>query len=177
MDIRVEKTQKAIKNAFMELRSKKALEKISVNELCELAYINKSTFYSHYADIYALSEALEIETVNSIVNNIPTSIDYSHINPEGFSKELCISFIAHTSIINILFSGNDIGRLANRMEHAIKEQIFQKYPELRSNEEYNVLLTYCIHGAHYAYINNPHIPPERLISIIENIVKTLRPLY
>lgn len=177
MDIRIEKTEKAIKNAFLELRSKKALEKISVKELCELACINKSTFYAHYADIYALSEALEIETVNTIINSIPTSIDYSHINPEGFSRELCISFISHNSIINILFSGNDVGRLANHMETAIKERIFEKYPELRSNEEYNVLLSYCIHGAHYAYLNNQHIPIDRLISIIENIVRTLRPLY
>ena len=30
MDIRMEKTEKAIKNAFMELRSKKPLEKITV---------------------------------------------------------------------------------------------------------------------------------------------------
>ena len=33
MDLRIEKTEKAIKNAFMELRSKKPLEKISVREL------------------------------------------------------------------------------------------------------------------------------------------------
>lgn len=177
MDIRIEKTEKAIKNAFMELRSKKALEKISVKELCELACINKSTFYSHYADIYALSEALEIETVNSIVNNIPKTIDYTHFNPEDLSRELCISFMSHSAIINILFSGHDVGRLANRLETAIKDAIFKKYPERRFDEEYNVLLSYCIHGAHYAYISNQHIPPERLISIIENIVKTLRPLY
>ena len=59
MDLRIEKTEKAIKNAFMELRSKKPLEKISVRELCTLACINKSTFYSHYEDIYQLSDALE----------------------------------------------------------------------------------------------------------------------
>ena len=177
MDIRIEKTQKAIKNAFMELRSKKALEKISVKELCELACINKSTFYSHYADIYALSEALEIETVNMIISSIPKDIDYTHFNPEAFSRELCIAFMSHFSIIKVLFSGNDDGRLANRLEHGIKESIFKKYPEQRNNEEYNVLLSYCIHGAYHAYNNNQHVPPERLISIIENIVKTLQPLY
>ena len=59
MDLRVEKTEKAIKNAFIELRSQKPLEKITVKELCAEARINKSTFYSHYQDIYALSEAME----------------------------------------------------------------------------------------------------------------------
>ena len=54
MDIRIEKTERAIKNAFLELRSRKPLGKITVKELCSLAAINKSTFYSHYEDIYAL---------------------------------------------------------------------------------------------------------------------------
>ena len=52
MDLRIEKTERGIKNAFIELRSKKPLEKITVKELCESARINKSTFYAHYKDIY-----------------------------------------------------------------------------------------------------------------------------
>ena len=54
MDIRIEKTERAIKQAFMALRAQKPLEKIKVKELCDLANINKSTFYAHYQDIYAL---------------------------------------------------------------------------------------------------------------------------
>ena len=54
MDIRIEKTKTAIHNTFLELRSRKPLEKITIKELCEKAQINKSTFYSHYKDIYDL---------------------------------------------------------------------------------------------------------------------------
>ena len=61
MDLRIEKTERGIKNAFIELRSRKPLEKITVRELCELACINKSTFYSHYKDIYDLSDSMEAE--------------------------------------------------------------------------------------------------------------------
>ena len=70
MDLRIEKTEKAIRNAFMELRARMPLEKIRVRELCAAACINKSTFYAHYTDIYALSETLEEETVRSIVSSI-----------------------------------------------------------------------------------------------------------
>ena len=58
MDLRIEKTERGIKNAFIELRSRKPLEKITVKELCESARINKSTFYAHYKDIYDLSDAM-----------------------------------------------------------------------------------------------------------------------
>ena len=47
MDLRTEKTESSIINAFIELRAKKPLEKITVKELCQLARINKSTFYAH----------------------------------------------------------------------------------------------------------------------------------
>ena len=59
MDIRIEKTKTALHNTFLELRSRKPLEKITIKELCEKAQINKSTFYSHYKDIYDLSDQLE----------------------------------------------------------------------------------------------------------------------
>ena len=58
MDLRNQRTKKNIRNAFIELRSKKPLEKITVKELSELAFINKATFYRHYEDIYALSNEL-----------------------------------------------------------------------------------------------------------------------
>ena len=71
MDIRIEKTKTAIHNTFLELRSKKPLEKITIKELCEKAQINKSTFYSHYKDIYDLSDQLETDVVASVIEAIP----------------------------------------------------------------------------------------------------------
>ena len=47
MDIRIEKTDRAIEKAFLELRSKMPLEKIKIKDLCALACVNKSTFYAH----------------------------------------------------------------------------------------------------------------------------------
>ena len=54
MDIRIARTDRAIEQAFMELREKNPLEKIKIKDLCAMACINKSTFYAHYEDIYAL---------------------------------------------------------------------------------------------------------------------------
>ncbi len=71
MDLRIEKTENAIRNAFIQLRAKKALEKITIKELCEAALIHKSTFYSHYRDIYDLSDTMETEVVKNITGSIP----------------------------------------------------------------------------------------------------------
>ena len=52
MDIRIEKTDRAIEKAFLELRAKTPLEKIKIKDLCALACVNKSTFYAHYCLLY-----------------------------------------------------------------------------------------------------------------------------
>ena len=48
MDLRIEKTRRAIKKAFLALLCVKRLEQITVKELCAAADINRATFYAHY---------------------------------------------------------------------------------------------------------------------------------
>lgn len=90
MDIRIEKTERAIRNAFLELRAAKPLEKITVKELCSLACINKSTFYSHYEDIYALSQMLESETITTVIKIISSQQESPILKIRMCSQEIYI---------------------------------------------------------------------------------------
>lgn len=63
---RVKVTKKMIKDAMLELLSKKNINRISIKELCELADINRSTFYSYYDDIYSLLNEIEDELIANI---------------------------------------------------------------------------------------------------------------
>ena len=177
MDKRIEKTKKAIREAFMELRTQKPLEKISVKELCEIAYINKSTFYSHYEDIYALSDALEREMVLSIISSIPKDLDYTFSNPELFTREVTIAFAKHLPQIKTIFSGKNQTHLASHLEVIIKKLIYAKYPEYENDIEKNILLSYFIHGAYHASLSNPTADTDTIIRVLENAVKALKPLY
>jgi AcrR family transcriptional regulator len=59
MDRRTAYTRMVIKDSLYELLGKKHLPQITVKELCELADINRATFYRNYQDIYDLFEKLE----------------------------------------------------------------------------------------------------------------------
>ena len=77
-DRRTKRTKLLLKNAFTELLSMKTLNEISVKELCELADINRGTFYLHYQDIYDLKQNLEnelYEQILNIANVAPRNID------------------------------------------------------------------------------------------------------
>ncbi len=68
-DKRTRKTEKAIRQAFLDLLKTTPFDRITITKLCEKADISRITFYSHYDDKYSLvgamsSELLECATVN-----------------------------------------------------------------------------------------------------------------
>lgn len=53
-DLCVLKTQKALMQAFTDLLKTKEFDRITVQDLCDVAFIQRSTFYRHYNDKYHL---------------------------------------------------------------------------------------------------------------------------
>lgn len=51
-------SKRVIKESFIELLDQKPLSKISVKEICEMADVNRCTFYSYFEDIYDLHEKI-----------------------------------------------------------------------------------------------------------------------
>ena len=48
-----------IEKTFLQLIQKKNIEDISVSTICEIAKLNRSTFYSNYIDIYDLADRVK----------------------------------------------------------------------------------------------------------------------
>lgn len=170
MDIRIAKTRQSIINAFIEIRSHKELERITIKELCEAAQINKSTFYSHYHDIYDLSDQLENEVVTSIMDNFRCPENLLR-NPAEFAKEIFIGYLAKDVLIKTLFSGSRSQLLMQKIEHALKDFIFTLHPEYREDFRFNLILTYVIYGGYYAFYQNRTYNDERAIGIIAEVTE------
>ena len=58
-DARVKYTKMVLKNALLELMKEKTVNRITVREVCDKAGLNRATFYTHYADCFALLESIE----------------------------------------------------------------------------------------------------------------------
>lgn len=57
-DLRVRRTQKAIKHALLELIEEEGFEKITVKDITDKAEISRNTFYLHYEDKYDLTNKM-----------------------------------------------------------------------------------------------------------------------
>lgn len=64
-DARKRYTRQMIKEAFFTLLKKKPVNRITVKELCELAQLNRATFYAHYKDCFDLMESIEAELLTA----------------------------------------------------------------------------------------------------------------
>lgn len=69
-DRRIRMTKKMIKESFIELMQEHQISKITVKMICELADINRSTFYSHYSDQYDLLSQIQQEAIADIQKSI-----------------------------------------------------------------------------------------------------------
>lgn len=69
-DRRVRRTKSALRKAMISLMTERKINEITVIELCELADINRGTFYLHYRDMYDLHEQIEDEIYNEIVDKL-----------------------------------------------------------------------------------------------------------
>lgn len=165
MDLRVEKTKRSIINAFLNIRSRKPLEKITIKELAELAEINKATFYLHYRDIYDLSESLERDVVESTIHSIEHP-EYVFTKSEQFTRELVISFSANEQLIKILFEGNRGERFVTLLEDGIISLIQKSYPDYNPSTERKMTITYLIYGGYYTYFKYCDCGLDSIVDVI-----------
>lgn len=72
-DARVRYTKMVIRRSFATLLRERPLNKVTVKGICELAQINRATFYKHYADAYDLMDQMEEEALAELQATIRDS--------------------------------------------------------------------------------------------------------
>ena len=85
-DLRVQKTKKALSDAFMHLLKEKSFEEITVNELCAVADVRRATFYKHYSDKISFLTSYTRSLRDRFDNNI-----WNH-GDEAPSKEYYVAY-------------------------------------------------------------------------------------
>ena len=176
MGRRIEKSKKALRAAFWQLRADKSLQDIKISELCQAADVNKTTFYAHYQNIYELSQDVEKHLLHQIITGIPQEQEYTFGDAVGYTLEITRAFERNRNALEILFRDRDVSHLGGYLEQVMKAVIFTKHPHLKDNAEMNLVLSYCIHGAFNASMSNPDVPLETRLNILETITQTLHPV-
>ena len=165
-DLRFQKTELAIKNAYFKLK-KHGSTIVKVKDLCDTAMINKSTFYAHYETIEFLHKAIckefvtKILTQNSYINTIQfdiRSVVYSILN----------AFIGKMSTVKKLY-GDDMHILVNDVENVLMEHFIDN----SIDEDYVLSIRFCIGGAfRLLALEKDSVRIQKTIEIIEKVLNS-----
>lgn len=170
MDIRIIKTKRAIRSAFLELRKRTPLEKIKVVDICALAEINKTTFYKYYQDVLDLNHVLELEVFAGILETFPAR-DKLFTDPAGFIRSLPQALDAQGEILYTLYSDR-FEAFFIRLEDGLREQYRENHPENISD----ITLTFIISGTVHMFREmklNQNRDIETLATELEEIIRKL----
>lgn len=166
-DLRFQKTENAIKNAYLHLKGLYS-RAIKVKELCEKAMINKTTFYGHYETIDALKKQVCLEYVADILKNCP---QFNENNKDV--KEALYSIHKHLlkkeKEIRKLYE-NDIDSFISDVEKIVLET----YAHENLSEEKELAIRFFIGGSFRLLIFNQNEEQvDKTIQLMQKFVSTL----
>lgn len=70
IDARTRYTKMMIRESFIQLLKEQPVSKITVTKICEMAEINRATFYKYYEDAFDLLQKLEQEFLEELLSSL-----------------------------------------------------------------------------------------------------------
>lgn len=172
-DLRIQKTEKAIREAFLEIRRKLPLEKVKVRDICQLAMINTSTFYNHYRDVLDLSEQLENEILEKCVSNTQ-DIDCLFSDPYRFLAGFrqIFSDSEQSAILRILFENRH-----EAFHQKIDTLLRARYQTVVGTQTDDIKIFFVLGGIMHTghlLLENDHYTLEELYRTLADLIMKLR---
>lgn len=99
-----ERTDRDIINAFLTLLDQKSLEKITVDDIAAEAMINRSTFYQHFTDKYAILERLEEMYVNEMTEMVDKIVSGGRLSFDSMDEIIEGYFVKNKVTLKKLIS-------------------------------------------------------------------------
>lgn len=146
-DMRVIRTRRSIREAFLRLLAEKNYEKITVQDIAEEAFINRNTFYIHYTDKADLLEKISIECLDELkkclgerkVAELDDDFIYNII------KNVFNTIEKNKDFYKIMMVESDSGFFTERLTVTIRIHISQ-YIAAPKSEEIKLMIEYLITG-------------------------------
>lgn len=130
LDARIRYTKMVIKDTFIALLKEKPVNKVTVKEICDLAEINRATFYKYYSDPFDLLDKIKLEMLSQLQSNLKTS-------PRSFREIfifIMVNIRADSERYQTLVSENGDSKFPSRIfsicyEH-ITDDLRKQFPDL-----------------------------------------------
>ena len=149
------RSRKLIREAFLELLKDKDINKITVTDIVNKADLNRTTFYNHYIDVRAITEEIENEVINKMIE-ILKNFNFNDFfsNPTSLLLEVSRFLENNKETYKVLLKVNEAQTFLNKLKNVFSEYILHntdisKY--LRDTKMVNLRISYFSGGIINAY--------------------------
>ena len=172
-DARVRYTQRVLKESFLTLLREKPVNRITVKEVCELAELNRATFYSHYSDCFALLESIEQELLDAFRQSLKL-VDAFDVS--AMVRAIYAMVEQHENACRVLiFSARSSSVLGRMIDVARQESLtrWKQYLPHATDEELEMLYTHLSNGLMHVVVDGyDKYKREDVIAFVNRIVKS-----
>lgn len=150
------KSIQAIKGAFFELMKTKDVSKIKVSEIVKIANIDRSTFYEHYCDIYAIVEEIQksvLNEVEKIIRSFKTKVFFD--KPYDIMKELTDYLMNNKELLSICIKNQDVMPFFDKMTKIFSDGLLESETIREIDEPMQIKkskLSFMAGGVVFSYI-------------------------
>lgn len=131
--------------AFWKLYEKKDINKIKVQEICDLAGYHRSTFYHHFTDVYDVLEQIEDKIINELIENSDEGLVLLEV--EQSAKRFANVYTKYKKYLKLLADDKKDSRFAQKLSETLKPA-YKKFLIFSDNKnESDCILEYNLNGS------------------------------
>jgi len=132
-----------LKESLIKLMAEKPIDKIQIKEICELADVNRGTFYNHYNDQFDLLRQVQNEFANE-VEALREKRQSEGMDTTDMIAELVEYLGEQLSLCKILFNTNGGNELINKLMTGSYEVFLETWKQkLKNPSERQLEMLYC----------------------------------
>ena len=177
-DARVRYTRRVLKESFLKLLREKPVNRITVKEVCEMAELNRATFYAHYSDCFALLESIEQELIDAFQKALQL-IDA--LDASAMIDALYAMAQQHEYACRVLIFGGRSASVTGMMIDLARQASvarWRQYLPHATGEELEMLFTHLSNGLMHVVIEGyDKYRREDVIAFVNRIVKSSLSLF
>ena len=147
-DRRVKYTKMVLKKSLLELMGNRPIAKVTIKEICDLADVNRGTFYKHYGDQYDLLNEIQNDLDSEIKATLEKRLTNSSSSADIILETIrCIA--AQSSLCEILCGEYGDGEFLKKLMYNAHDQFIEEWKVKLKNDNIKQLdrfYTYTANG-------------------------------
>ncbi len=139
------KTRNLIKKTFAELiHEKKQLNKITVTELVKKAQITRSTFYTHYDNIYEVAHDYQLQTIELLCSDDLKL--YSKQDILNYFDNIIQCLKDNEETYKLLLSTNESLLFLERLKKIASTKVYEALKSINTDKYLKLDITFLMNG-------------------------------